>query len=83
VTARLKATIERCAAEGYANMHQLFFYSLSRDLLDLAVNRSSSRNSVPVKEILTLQAAYMTAEYEAMRAADQKVLTPCQRGSGG
>jgi hypothetical protein len=51
-----------------------FFYSLSRDLLDLAVNRRSSRNSVPVKEILALQAAYMTAEYEAMRAADQKVL---------
>jgi len=49
VTERLRHALKRCAAEEYRNLHQIFFYAFSRDLLDLAVNRSRSRNSMPVK----------------------------------
>jgi hypothetical protein len=74
MTERLRQAIKRSAADQHRNLHQILFYALSRDLLDLAVNRSSSRNSVPVKEILALQAEYATAEQEAMTAATNMVV---------
>jgi hypothetical protein len=68
MTERLRQALKRSASDHHRNMHQVLFYALSRDLIDLAVNRSTGRGSVPVKEILDLQAAYMTAEHEAMSA---------------
>jgi hypothetical protein len=78
MTQRLRQALERSAADNHRNLHQILFYALSRDLIDLTMNRGAARNSIPAKEILSLQAEYMAAEYEAMRAAAQEVLKPCQ-----
>jgi hypothetical protein len=83
VTNRLREALERRAGEQHRNLHQILFYALSRDLIELTMNRGAARNLIPAKEILSLEAEYATAEHEAMRAANQKVLKPCQRGSGG
>jgi hypothetical protein len=74
MTDRCRQALQRSAADNHRHVHQILFYALCRDLLDLTTNRSSSKHMVSAKEILDLQAEYCTAEHEVMTTLDTAAL---------
>jgi hypothetical protein len=77
MTERLRNAIQRIECQNFrGDWHQILYYSLLRDMLDLVTTHSNVRGSVPVRYILSLQEVYAKTEGKLMDCATEAVLKP-------